>query len=264
MKMKSLILIAALSPGAIANSVLAAGTHAGRHGDDAIGVPGTAANVTRTIAVAMTDNMRFTPASITVRQGETIRFKVKNSGKVKHEFVLGTEKELKEHYEVMKKNPEMEHADPNMIAPAPGKAGEVIWRFTKSGRVDFACLQPGHYDAGMKGRVTVAARKMPANEDGHAAAQTNMGQGKTSDAKVETAATTGNMTDGEVRKVDKEAKKITIKHGPIQNLDMPAMTMVFQVKDPALLDKVQSGDKVQFEAQKLGGAFTVIRIEPAK
>ena len=67
--MKSLILIAALSPGAIANSVLAAGTHAGRHGDDAIGVPGTAANVTRTIAVAMTDNMRFTPASITVRQG---------------------------------------------------------------------------------------------------------------------------------------------------------------------------------------------------
>ena len=72
----------------------------------------------------------------------------------------------------------------------------------------------------------------------------------------------GALTDGEVRKVDKEAKKITIKHGPIQNLDMPAMTMVFQVKDPALLEQVKAGDKVQFEAQKLGGAFTVIRIEP--
>ena len=63
---------------------------------------------------------------------------------------------------------------------------------------------------------------------------------------------------------DKEANKITIKHGPMPSLDMPAMTMVFQVKDPALLEKVKAGDKVQFEAQKLGGAFTVIRIEPAK
>ncbi|MEO8144635.1 MAG: copper-binding protein [Betaproteobacteria bacterium] len=72
------------------------------------------------------------------------------------------------------------------------------------------------------------------------------------------------LTDGEVRKVDKDAKKITIKHGPIQNLDMPAMTMVFQVKDPALLEQVKTGDKVKFEAQKLGGAFTVTRIVPDK
>ena len=70
--------------------------------------------------------------------------------------------------------------------------------------------------------------------------------------------------DGEIRKVDKDAKKLTIKHGPMPGLDMPAMTMVFQVKDPALLDKVKPGDKVTFEAQKLGGAFTVTRIEPAK
>ena len=68
------------------------------------------------------------------------------------------------------------------------------------------------------------------------------------------------LTEGEVRKVDKDAKKITIKHGPIQGLDMPAMTMVFRVKDPALLEKVKAGDKVKFEVQKLGGAFTVTNI----
>jgi len=75
---------------------------------------------------------------------------------------------------------------------------------------------------------------------------------------------TAEMTDGEVRKVDKDAKKITIKHGPMPSFDMPAMTMVFQVKDPALLDKVKAGDKVMFQAEKLGGAFTVTGIEPAK
>ena len=72
------------------------------------------------------------------------------------------------------------------------------------------------------------------------------------------------LTDGEVRKVDKDAKKLTIRHGPIQNLDMPAMTMVFQVKDPAMLDKVNAGDKVKFSAEKVGGAFTVTGIEAAK
>ncbi len=140
------------------------------HGDSAaIGVAGEPGKVTRTVAVDMTDNMRFTPASISVKQGETIRFVVKNSGAVKHEFVLGTEKELKEHYELMKKFPEMEHADPNQVTVAPGKTGQVIWQFTKSGRVEFACLQPGHYDAGMKGAVTVAAVKGTAapKADGH-------------------------------------------------------------------------------------------------
>jgi Cu(I)/Ag(I) efflux system protein CusF len=72
------------------------------------------------------------------------------------------------------------------------------------------------------------------------------------------------LFDGEVRKVDKDAKKITIKHGPMQSLDMPPMTMVFQVKDPALLDQVKAGDKVKFQAEKLGGAFTVTRIEPVR
>lgn len=72
------------------------------------------------------------------------------------------------------------------------------------------------------------------------------------------------MVDGEVRKVDKDAKKITIKHGPMPSLDMPPMTMVFQVKEPAMLDRVKAGDKVMFEAQKLGGAFTVTKIEAVK
>ena len=72
------------------------------------------------------------------------------------------------------------------------------------------------------------------------------------------------LSDGEIRKVDKDAKKITIKHGPLANLDMPAMTMVFQVKDPAMLDKVKVGDKVKFQAEKVGGAFTVTQIEAAK
>ena len=72
------------------------------------------------------------------------------------------------------------------------------------------------------------------------------------------------LSDGEVRKVDKDAKKITIKHGPLANLDMPPMTMVFQVKDPAMLDQVKAGDKVKFQAEKVGSAYTVTKIEPAK
>ena len=140
----------------------AAGKHDGGHGHgDEIGKPGIASKATRTVKVDMTDGMRFNPSSIEVKQGETVRFIVTNSGRLKHELVLGTEKELREHYEVMKKNPEMEHADPNMVTLAGGKTGEIVWQFTRAGKVDFACLQPGHYDAGMKGAVNVskAAKK---------------------------------------------------------------------------------------------------------
>ncbi|MPZ45778.1 MAG: RND transporter [Betaproteobacteria bacterium] len=72
------------------------------------------------------------------------------------------------------------------------------------------------------------------------------------------------LSEGEVRKVDKEAKKLTIRHGPLVNLDMPAMTMVFQVKDPSMLEQVKAGDKIRFQADKVEGAYTVTRIEPAK
>ncbi len=78
------------------------------------------------------------------------------------------------------------------------------------------------------------------------------------------AADAAPMADGEVRKVDMDAKKITLRHGPIQNLDMPAMTMVFQVRDPALLGQVKAGDKVRFTAEKIGGAYIVTRMEAAK
>ena len=72
------------------------------------------------------------------------------------------------------------------------------------------------------------------------------------------------MSEGEVRKIDKAAKKITLKHGPIANLDMPAMTMVFQVADPAMLDHLKAGDKVKFAAGKAGSGYTVTKIEPQK
>lgn len=144
--------------------------HSHQHGDsDAIGSAGDPKRVNRTVKVGMSDSMRFAPASVAVKQGETIRFLVRNDGKIKHEMVLGTEKELKEHYELMKKFPEMEHSDPQMVTVAPGKTGEIVWRFTKAGKVDFACLQPGHYDAGMKGMVNVAAGKGSAGRgDDHA------------------------------------------------------------------------------------------------
>lgn len=154
---------------AVSSTAWAGGNHAGGHDDEAIGKPGVAAKVSRTVTIDMIDAMRFTPSNLKVKQGDTIRFVVKNSGKISHEFVLGKEKDLKEHYEVMKKNPEMEHADANMVTVAPGKTGEVIWQFTKAGKVNFACLHPGHFDAGMKGQVTVAGLgNAKAKGDGHA------------------------------------------------------------------------------------------------
>jgi Cu/Ag efflux protein CusF len=84
------------------------------------------------------------------------------------------------------------------------------------------------------------------------------------DAAAQGATQSSAVADGEVRKVDKEAKKITLRHGPLTSLDMPAMTMVFQVKDPAMLDQVKAGDKVKFQAEKVGGAFTITKLEPVK
>jgi len=142
-------------------AAIAAGAHAGGHGHGSavVGQAGKTANVSHTIQVEMLDTMRFTPASFSVKHGETIRFVVKNAGKLKHEFVLGTKKDLDEHYEVMKKFPEMEHAEDNMLSVAPGQTGELIWKFTKAGTVHVACLHPGHYDAGMKAQISVAPRK---------------------------------------------------------------------------------------------------------
>ncbi len=141
--------------------IAAIGLSACGHGHDhhghqsAAGEQGDLKNVSRTIEVAMTDTMRFSPALINVKQAETIRFIVKNTGQVKHEMVLGTMKELKAHAEAMKKHPDMEHDDPNQAVADSGKSAQMIWRFTNVGEFDFACLQPGHFEAGMVGKVRV-------------------------------------------------------------------------------------------------------------
>jgi uncharacterized cupredoxin-like copper-binding protein len=122
------------------------------------GKQGDPKRIDRTIKVDMSDRMRFTPASIDIRQGETIRFIVKNSGKVMHEFVLGTIAELKEHAELMKKFPNMEHDEPYMAHVPPGKTETIVWQFTKAGEFHFGCLLPGHFEAGMVGKVNVTRR----------------------------------------------------------------------------------------------------------
>lgn len=173
--MKFNTLCAAILSGLALTGMACAHDHHEGHDDhdtQAIGTPGDANKAARTVNVVMTDAMRFVPDHVMARQGETIRFVVQNTGQVKHEFVLGTEAALKAHYELMKKFPEMEHNDPNMVTVAPGQSGEVVWRFTKTGKIDFACLQPGHYDAGMKGAVMVAGKRAmkhdPKMMDGHA------------------------------------------------------------------------------------------------
>ena len=147
----------ALSIALVCASALAAGNHGSHHGDgpSAIGEPGDPASVSRTIKVDMTDNMRFSPSDITVQAGETIRFVVRNAGKLRHEMVLGSEADLQAHYADMLKMPGMEHADPNAVTLEAGQSGEMLWRFTRGGHVAFGCLLPGHYDAGMRGQVSV-------------------------------------------------------------------------------------------------------------
>ena len=126
--------------------------------EKSFGKAGDPKKTVRTINVDMSDKMRFTPAALTVKQGETVKFVVKNSGKTLHEFVLGTMAELKTHAELMKKHPGMEHDEPYMAHVAPGKTATIAWQFTKSGEFHFGCLLPGHFEAGMVGNINVTAR----------------------------------------------------------------------------------------------------------
>jgi uncharacterized cupredoxin-like copper-binding protein len=121
----------------------------------ALGRPGDPKKVSRTVEVSMSDDMRFKPAAIAVKRNETIRFVVRNDGKIRHEMVLGSMAELKEHAALMQKFPEMEHDDPNAATVEPGKTGTLVWQFTRAGTFDFACLQPGHFEAGMVGKLSV-------------------------------------------------------------------------------------------------------------
>jgi uncharacterized cupredoxin-like copper-binding protein len=119
------------------------------------GKEGNLEKVTRTIRVSMNDRMRFEPENITVRKGETVRFVVVNKGAVLHEMVLGTGQALKEHADLMKKHPGMEHDEPSMAHVMPGATGDIVWQFTQAGEFRFACLIPGHFEAGMIGKVVV-------------------------------------------------------------------------------------------------------------
>jgi uncharacterized cupredoxin-like copper-binding protein len=159
--MKKLITACALA--ALATTAMASGKHAGGHDEKmAVGEPGEKSKVTQTIRVTMkeTDDgkMLFTPAVLKVRKGQTIKIAIKNGGETAHEFVLDQEDKILEHKKVMEKFPEMEHDDPNSIRLAAGASGEIIWKFTNGGEFKFACLIPGHYEAGMHGDVKVSAK----------------------------------------------------------------------------------------------------------
>lgn len=160
-----------LTLGVVPAPALAAGGHGGgsdsaspaptrRHemarasDESAAGRPGDPAKVSRTIEITM-EGMRFVPDTIEVKAGETIRFFHRNLDAVPHEMVIGTPAELKEHAAMMRKMPVMEHAEPNMITVGPGQRGGLVWQFDKPGTVPFACLIPGHLEAGMKGRIEV-------------------------------------------------------------------------------------------------------------
>ena len=112
-------------------------------------------NGARTIEIRMDDRMRFTPAHLELREGETVRLRVANRGKLLHELVIGTREELQTHAELMKKHPGMEHDEPYMAHVAAGRRGELVWHFNRPGTFQFACLLPGHFEAGMVGTLVV-------------------------------------------------------------------------------------------------------------
>lgn len=127
--------------------------------EKAFGRTGDPKKVARTVRIGGTDDMKYTPNMIKVKQGETIRFVVTNKGELMHETVLGTMAELKEHAEWMKKFPTMEHEEPYMTHIGPGESGEIVWQFTNAGEFYFACLIAGHFEAGMIGKVVVEGKE---------------------------------------------------------------------------------------------------------
>jgi len=131
----------------------------------AFGIAGDPAKVTRTITIDMGDDLRYAPAAIDLKQGDTVRFIVANKGATMHELVLGTRTDIERHAKAMKSAPmpgEHAHhgmhaqASPSMVHLEPGRSGEIVWRFNRAGTFEYACLLPGHYEAGMKGTITVS------------------------------------------------------------------------------------------------------------
>lgn len=154
-RLTSMVIAMSMSMSTLA---LADGTAGHSHDDKHGAMMGEAADpaaATQVIKVSMSDQMRFDPSTINIKAGDTVRFEIENTGQVKHEFVIGSIEELKEHAELMKKFPGMEHEEPNMTSVEPGQTGVIGWKFTQATEVDFACLIPGHFDAGMVGSIVV-------------------------------------------------------------------------------------------------------------
>ena len=123
--------------------------------DVQFGREGDARKVQRVIRIEMSDAMRYFPDQIRVKRGETVRFVIRNGGKLPHEMVLGTMDGLKKHASVMKRNGSMEHDEAHAAHVSPGNTGRLVWQFTKSGEFYYGCLVPGHFEAGMIGTVVV-------------------------------------------------------------------------------------------------------------
>ncbi|MES2249383.1 MAG: cupredoxin family protein [Pseudomonadota bacterium] len=161
-------LVAGIALAAVTTFATAHESHAPKAGtatlapeQKAWGIAGKASAVKRTIDIAMADDMTFTPSVLEVREGDTIRLRLKNRGKDLHELVLGTAAVIEDHAAMMKKHPGMEHDEPWMAHVQPGKTGELIWTFNRAGDFDFACLVKDHYELGMAGRVRVLAAAAP-------------------------------------------------------------------------------------------------------
>jgi uncharacterized cupredoxin-like copper-binding protein len=119
------------------------------------GIAGDPRLAKRTMKITMSDKMRFTPAVLTIKRGDTVRFIVHNDGKALHEMILGTEDELAQHAELMRKFPDMEHDEAHMVHVKPGHTEDMVWTFNRAGEFRFACLVPGHFEAGMVGKIIV-------------------------------------------------------------------------------------------------------------
>lgn len=130
-------------------------THATSPEQQPWGIAASATQATRTITLRMTDDMRFTPSQLSIKLGETVRIRVENAGQIMHEVVLGTAASLEVHAQAMLQHPGMSHEAPYMAHVAPQQKGELIWTFNRPGTFDFACLIAGHYQAGMRGTITV-------------------------------------------------------------------------------------------------------------
>jgi uncharacterized cupredoxin-like copper-binding protein len=125
--------------------------------EKAFGRAGDPKKVSQTINIDMRDEMEYLPNGLRLKAGDTVKFVVHNSGRIMHELVLGTMEELKQHAELMRKHPGMEHDEPYMAHVRPGKTETIVWQFTRPGAFYYGCLVPGHFEAGMVGIVRVRA-----------------------------------------------------------------------------------------------------------